>query len=199
MATSPDTLARTIGLRVKSHRARRGWTLDQLAEQAGVSRRMVVNVEQGTTNPSIGTLLRLSEALGVTLQSLVDVSPAATATVTRSGEGAVLWTGDRGGRGVLLGASESPDVVELWDWTLAPGERHGSEAHAAGTRELLQLRKGGLVIEVGDTSHELDVGDALVFDGDVPHAYSNPFDTVSRFTLCVFEPGAKPTTEVSHV
>ena len=43
------------------------WTLDQLAEAAGVSRRMVVNVEQGTANPSVGTLLRLGEALGVGL------------------------------------------------------------------------------------------------------------------------------------
>jgi transcriptional regulator with XRE-family HTH domain len=46
--------------------------LDQLAETAGVSRRLVVNVEQGTTNPSVGTLLRISDALGVGLPALVE-------------------------------------------------------------------------------------------------------------------------------
>lgn len=57
-------LASVIGARVKQERQARGWTLDQLAEAAGVSRRMVVSVEQGDVNPSVGTLLRLSEALG---------------------------------------------------------------------------------------------------------------------------------------
>ena len=67
MDPSIELLARTIGARVKQERQSRQWTLDQLATHAGVSRRMVVNVEQGTVNPSIGTLLRLSDALGVGL------------------------------------------------------------------------------------------------------------------------------------
>ena len=53
-------------------RQSRRWTLDQLAGAAGVSRRMVVNVEQGAANPSVGTLLRISDALGVGLPSLVE-------------------------------------------------------------------------------------------------------------------------------
>ena len=32
---------------------------------------MVVNVEQGTANPSVGTLLRISDALGIGLPALV--------------------------------------------------------------------------------------------------------------------------------
>ena len=33
---------------------------------------MVVSVEQGAVNPSVGTLLRLSDALGVGLPALVE-------------------------------------------------------------------------------------------------------------------------------
>jgi transcriptional regulator with XRE-family HTH domain len=51
-------LASAIGVRVKHERQARRWTLDRLADAAGVSRRMVVNVEQGVANPSVGTLLR---------------------------------------------------------------------------------------------------------------------------------------------
>ena len=40
-------LALAIGRRVRQERQARGWTLDQLAQAAAVSRRMVVNVEQG--------------------------------------------------------------------------------------------------------------------------------------------------------
>src|SRR4029077_11726750 len=65
-------LAAAIGGRVRQERQSRRWTLDQLADAAGVSRRMVVNVEQGAANPSVGTLLRISHALGVGLPALVE-------------------------------------------------------------------------------------------------------------------------------
>ncbi|WP_347109078.1 XRE family transcriptional regulator [Paenarthrobacter sp. S56] len=189
MEDSAETLARAIGERVKQERKGRGWTLDQLAELAGVSRRMLVNVEQGGVNPSIGTLLRISDALGVGLPALVEPPAHRAAKITRAGEGAVLWTGPSGGRGVLVAGTESPDVVELWDWTLAPGERHGSEAHSSGTRELLHVQEGKLTVEVEGEDYELADGDALTFRSDVPHSYANPGSSTSRFTLTVFEPG----------
>lgn len=189
MDQSAESLSRAIGMRVNQERKGRGWTLDQLAELAGVSRRMLVNVEQGSVNPSIGTLLRLSDALGVGLPALVEPPASRAVKVIRAGEGAVLWTGPSGGRGVLVAGTESPDVVELWDWTLAPGERHGSEAHSAGTRELLQVQEGSIRVEVEADTYELNTGDALTFFSDVAHSYSNPAQQAARFTLTVFEPG----------
>lgn len=186
-----ETLAIAIGRRVREHRQAREWTLDRLAAEAGVSRRMIVNVEQGAVNPSVGTLLRLSDALGVRLPALVHTRAEASdlVEVTRRGEGAVLWTGERGGRGVLVAGIASPDVVELWDWTLEAGERHASEAHSTGTRELLQVIDGELVIEVAGAVHALAAGDALTFSGDVDHAYANRSAAPTRFSLAVFELG----------
>jgi len=66
------SLALAIGMRVRQQRQARHWTLDQLAEAAAVSRRMVLKVEQGATNPSVGTLLKLGDALGVGLPALVE-------------------------------------------------------------------------------------------------------------------------------
>ena len=189
MDASAESLARVIGTRIKEHRKSRGWTLDQLAELAGVSRRMLVNVEQGAVNPSVGTLLLLSDALGIGLPALVEPPASRAAKLTRSGQGAVLWTGDAGGRGVLVAGTEPPDVVELWDWTLAPGERHDSEAHSDGTRELLHVQEGAVTIEAGGDHYDLAEGDALSFRGDAPHAYINSTDVPARFSLTVFEPG----------
>ena len=121
--------------------------------------------------------------------------------VTRRGEGAVLWTGDAGGRGVLVAGTAPPDVVELWDWTLAPGDHHVSEAHAPGTKELLQVQDGTITLEVADQSVTLDVGDAVAFPGDLAHAYSNPGTQPARFSLAVFEPGVgtRARSEASDV
>ena len=44
---------------------------------------MVVNVEQGTVNPSVGTLLRISDALGVGLPALVEMDRPPGLRVTR--------------------------------------------------------------------------------------------------------------------
>lgn len=187
-------LARAIGLRVRQERRTREWSLDRLAQSAGVSRRMLVNVEQGSVNPSVGTLLRLSDALGVGLPALVQPPEPRPTRITRRGEGATLWSGEQGGRGVLVASSESPDALELWDWTLAPGDRRTSEAHTPGTRELLQVQEGSLTVEVDGAVHALDAGDALAFPGDLPHAYANPHDLPARFSLTVHEPGATPAT-----
>ena len=188
MDTSAEPLARAIGTRLKHQRKARGWTLDQLAEYAGVSRRVLVNVEQGAVNPRVGTLLRLSDALGVGLPALVEPPAPRAAKLTRNGQGAVLWNGDAGGKGMLEAGTHPPDVVELWYWTLAPGERHDSEAHSDGTRELLHVQEGTVTVEVDGNHYDLAPGDALSFYGDVAHAYINSTDNSARFSLTVFEP-----------
>lgn len=182
-------LAMAIGARVKQERQVRGWTLDQLAGAASVSRRMVVSVEQGAVNPSVGTLLRLSDALGVGLPALVEPPEPRLVKITRNGDGAALWTGAAGGRGVLVAGTAGPDVVELWDWSLEPGDHHESQAHAAGTRELVHVLAGAITVEVGGQTVDLQNGDAMAFPGDAEHAYINPHDMPARFSLAVFEPG----------
>jgi transcriptional regulator with XRE-family HTH domain len=163
-----DGVARAIGDRVRQGRNGRGWTLDQLAERSGVSRRMLVGIEQGSANPSIATLL----------------------LITRAGTAAVLWRGKLGGQAVLVAGTEPPDVTELWDWTLGPGESHASEPHAAGTRELLLVLDGRLEVRAGQQAEVLDTGDSASFAGDLPHGYVNVSSAqAARFALTVFEPG----------
>lgn len=193
--TEATELGKLIGARVRQSRAERGWTLDEMAERSAVSRRMLVNIEQGAANPSIATLLRISDALGVGLPILVDVDRPAGLRVTRSGQAPVLWRGPSGGSAVLVAGTEPPDVIELWDWSLAPGETHQSEPHAAGTRELLLVLAGTVRLQVGRATHRLDPGDAATFHSDVPHSYANPCTgnsvdgaATARFALTVFEP-----------
>lgn len=193
----PDTtepavaISRTIGRRVRAGRTELGWTLDQLAARSGVSRRMLVNVEQGATNPSIATLLRLSDALGIGLPALVDTAGdgAGPVVVHRDGAVAPVWRSDAGGAAVLVAGTGPPDVCELWDWRLGPGDDYRSEAHRAGTRELLQVLSGAMVLVVAGQDHQLRAGDSASFDGSLLHSYRNASTSrLARFSLAVFEP-----------
>ena len=188
-----DSVARAIGGRIKQRRNSRGWTLDQLAERSGVSRRMLVSIEQGSANPSIATLLLISDALGIGLPALVDMDRSPGLRVTRAGTAPVLWRGERGGQAVLVAGTDPPDVTELWDWTLGPGESHSSEAHAPGTRELLLVLDGEVELRVGQHAEVLATGDSASFAGDLPHGYVNASSAQgARFALTVFEPGVGP-------
>jgi len=183
-----DPLAAAIGARVKLERRARRWTLDQLAGATGVSRRLLVSIEQGAANPSIGTLLKVSDALGVGLPALVEPPSVVPVRVTRRGDAAVLWRGEMGGCAVLVAGTEPPDVVELWDWTLGVGERHLSPGHSEGTRELLHVIQGCVTVAVAGEDYALSRGDAISFPGDEPHSYTNTGKRLARFALSVFEP-----------
>jgi len=189
MTTADLTIMTRIGERVRARRHARSWTLDELAERSGVSRRMLVNVEQGTTNASIATLLRLSEALGIGLPSLVAPDGGTSEVeVRRSGTRAPLWSGAHGGVAYLAAGVADPDVVELWDWVLAPDDAHASEPHVAGTRELLAVLEGEVTLTVGGEDVALQAGDSATFHGDTVHAYRNDGTIPARFAMAVYEP-----------
>jgi len=190
MSAADLALVSLIGERVRARRNARGWTLHELAERSGVSRRMLVNVEQGVTNASIATLLRLSEALAIGLPSLVAPSDGeAPVEVHRGGTRSPLWAGEHGGEAFLAAGVTAPDVVELWDWSLAPGDAHASEPHVPGTRELLNVIEGEVVLSVAGEEVVLHPGDAASLHGDVVHRYRNEGATPARFALTVYEPG----------
>jgi transcriptional regulator with XRE-family HTH domain len=193
MSTADLALVSLIGERVRARRHARGWTLDELAERSGVSRRMLVNVEQAVSNASIATLLRLSEALGIGLPALVAPNDGETSLeINRAGTRPPLWTGEHGGKALLAAGVAGPDVVELWDWTLAPGDAHASEPHVTGTRELLTVIEGDVFLSVAGEEVALHVGDAVSFPGDTVHGYRNDGASGARFALTVFEPAMGP-------
>lgn len=188
MERDVSPLSAVIGARIKRERQLRRWTLDQLAEIADVSRRTIASVEQGDTNPSVGILLKISDALGIGLPALVEPPSPPSVKVVRRGNGAELWSGESGGTGVLVAGTEPPDVVELWDWSLGPHDQYESEPHSSGTRELIHVLKGVVTITVAHESFVLKVGDAMSFHGDVAHVYANPSTSTTRFSLTVFQP-----------
>jgi transcriptional regulator with XRE-family HTH domain len=182
-------VAQAVAVNVRRIRAARGWSLEALAGRSGVSKGMLVQLEQARTNPSLGTLCRVAEALSVSLAALVETSAPPSVQVVPADGGTELWTGPGGGTARLLVGSDEREHVELWDWLLGPGDTHVSaDAHIEGTLELLHVVSGAMVLEVDGEDHPIGTGCAASFRGDRPHAYRNDDPaTPCRFVLVVLQ------------
>ncbi len=60
-----------VGERIKKRRAELGWTQDQLAQKAGISKSFLSDLENGKRSVSAHNLLDLARALGVSLDFLM--------------------------------------------------------------------------------------------------------------------------------
>lgn len=187
MENDSSAVAEAVARTVRSFRAAHGWSLDHLAARSGVSKGVLVALEQGRGNPNLGTLIRISEALGVALTRLVQVEEEPVVRLFPPERQVTLWHGPSGGAGTLLGGSDPRPSIELWTWELKPGEINESHAHSPGTREILQATAGTVTLVVDGQRHTVPAGTAAVFVGDRPHSYANEGDTPCRYTLAVMD------------
>jgi len=186
VAVSQETVAAEIAARVRAARTHRRWTLDDLAARSTVSRRLLVQIEHGDANPSLATLLKLAAALDMTLTELVaDETETAPVAVVTAQDAMTLWSTPSGSAARLL---VSHGAIELWSWTLAPGDRRDSEPHRPGSVELIAVEVGTVALDVGQHRAEVPAGDSAWFDATLPHGYANPDTTPATFTLVVLEP-----------
>ena len=191
MADPPD-IAGAVARTMQALRTERGWSLDQLAARSGVSKGVLVAVEQGRSNPSLGTLARISDAFGIPVTRLVEVSDQPEVRVWPVGEARVLWRGPAGGIGTILGATDPPWATELWRWRIEPGEEFGGQAHAPATREMVWVERGTLSLEVAGEHWEIPAGSCARFPGGRPHGYANRGTEPVEMTMVAVIPPASP-------
>jgi len=67
-------LHRTTGLSIRKARKGRGWTQEQLAEALGVATETVARWEYGTRTVSLSVLFKISDTIGVTVETLLGLS-----------------------------------------------------------------------------------------------------------------------------
>src|SRR3954465_15460178 len=160
-----------VARNVRSARGATGLSLDALAARAEVSKGALVALEGARGNPNLTTLVRLADALGRSVSSLMEDAREESVLVVDAEEVAPLWTGPSGGTARLLLTNPRPAPVEVWRWRLHPRERHDSHAHPAGVTETLTVVRGQMLLALGDTVRPLRAGTTTVFAADAPHAY----------------------------
>src|SRR3954447_25626029 len=167
-----DAALDTVARNVRSARGAAGLSLDALAGRADVSKGALVALEGARGNPNLTTLVRLADALGRSVSSLMEgARREEPVAVVDADDVAPLWTGPSGGTARLLLTNPRPAPVEVWRWRLHPGERHDSHPHPPGATETLTVVRGQMLLVVGETARPLRAGATTVFSADVPHAY----------------------------
>ncbi len=158
----PGFVARTI-------RRRRQLTLEQVAQQSGVSRGHLSRYERGEKLFSLGALMRLAKALGTTVSALLGESAIDDSLhVVRAGEHTLRRaTGSGGSAFVTLSRREnkagaSAFIVQLGTTTV--GERSFHEGD-----EMFYVLHGSVEIAVGSRSVRLGEGDFAEFPGMLRH------------------------------
>ncbi|MBT2383338.1 helix-turn-helix domain-containing protein [Streptomyces sp. ISL-11] len=187
-AADDRSVMEAVAARTRALRKERGWSLDALAARAHVSKGMLVALENGRSNPNLATLIRLCDAFAVPLTDLLQQPAAPLLQPSPPEEQPVLWHGPAGGTGTLLTGAAQPVGAELWHWHLAPGEEHRSEAHVAGTVELLHVLRGTLTVTAGGQEAVLPRGHGLRMAGDLPHGYANRTGSPVEYTGVVLVP-----------
>ena len=66
-----DYINSNISLNLRKIRLGRGMSLDQVAEQTGVSKSILGQIERGEANPTIGTIGKIVSGLRVELNDLI--------------------------------------------------------------------------------------------------------------------------------
>jgi transcriptional regulator with XRE-family HTH domain len=158
------------GPRLRSLRAARGWTLDELAERTGLSKAFLSRLEGGDRRPSVAAMVTLARAYDVTIGSLFEGDPPSPEACVVRGDRAPVLKGD----GLLYVAlSNTARFANLQPIRLTiRADRRGDERFEHEGEEWIYVLRGRVLVALGGAAHVLDVGDAAHFDSRVPHRLS---------------------------
>src|SRR4051812_49733850 len=167
-----------IGPRVKALREAMDLSLRDLAERSGVSAPMLSQVERGETSPTLQVASRIAAGLELRLSQLLRLDESGTVTVVRAQDRRRGGSAEQGHAFEVLTAPLPGQRAELSRHTLAAGARTGGAGdppmHEPGSREIALVEHGRVVLDIDGDRHDLQTGDCVTFDADLPHHFENP-------------------------
>lgn len=176
-----------LAQRIRNARVGQGLTLDQVSESSGLAKGLLSKVENFRVTPTLPTLAKLCEALGIKLSELVDGldEKPKLCTVRRAGRKSVER--DRGESDIIYEslahgrANRTMDPFELK--IPAKGGRGKAMPHEG--EEFLTVLAGQVEFEFDGKAQSLFEGDSVYFDAETDHRLFNKTEFDAR-VLCVF-------------
>lgn len=165
---SNDDTAAYLGARVRQLRRERGLTLKALGGEAGLSHPFLSQLERGLARPSVGSVERIAQALGVPVTALWVRRRDTPVRLARAGEGTVTPHAEPGAPGGVRALPDDESALRAREWS--GGSRSWPRSMDTAAGELLvYVARGAVEVDLDGTVHALEEGDALRFDGEVPH------------------------------
>ena len=180
-----------LAQRIRSVRADRQLTLEQLAERTGLTKSALSKFENFRVTPSLGALASIAEALGVTMSDLFDgVDEKPRMVVVRKNERQALERDrpDSRIRYNALAHKRGDKVMEPFLLEVPTGVARSRRLAHEG-EEFIMVLNGAIDYEYGDERLRLEVGDCMYADGSVEHTLNNPGDDAAE-VLVVWASGA---------
>ena len=178
MSDTDATSVAAIGGRIRALREAMGLSLRDLAERCGVSAPMLSQVERGETSPTLQVATRIAAGLDLRLSQLLRLDEDGAVTIVRARERRQGPANVGGHRYEVLTAPLPGQRAELSRHVLAPGAATGGPGdppmHEPGSRETTLVESGRVVLHCDGAAHELETGDCVTFDADLPHHFENP-------------------------
>jgi transcriptional regulator with XRE-family HTH domain len=181
ITASVEQAVSELGGKVANARAERGWSLQQLADRAGLSPAAIHKIEKSGMTPTITSLMKIAGALGKSVSYFIDESePLRPVTHIRAAERQRLYTSKRGLTLENISGRYGPFFVAGAEAHVEPNADSGPEPMVHPGEELVVVLQGSMRFEVGGEPYELATGDALHFRTTLPHSWSNPSKDPAR-------------------
>lgn len=165
-----------IGQRLRQIRKDLSLSLADLSERSGVSVGTLSQLERGMGQPSLRTIERISQALGVPPFWLFETRGHESATddnvVVRSGQGIPLTVTEQGMlKNLVTPRDFSP--VQLMTVEMEPGAISSAGYYRHEGVDVGYILSGSLNLEVDGRLYVLSAGDSFAFDSMLPHRFEN--------------------------
>jgi transcriptional regulator with XRE-family HTH domain len=178
-----------VGPRVRALREAMGLSLRDLAQRTGVSAPMLSQVERGETSPTLAVAAKIAMGLELTLSQLLRLDEADGVTVVRKQERRGGGASPAGHTYEIVTPPLPGQRAEVSCHVLAPNAATGGPGdppmHEAGSRETALVTRGKVRLVVGEAHYDLEDGDCVTFDADLPHHFENPDSGEARFLSVV--------------
>jgi transcriptional regulator with XRE-family HTH domain len=175
--TAEDAADTDLGERIRRLRGAAGWSLNELARVADISPGTLSQIERGRASPSMRTLTKIRQALGLGIAAFfgdeAEAAPDTPPFVLRLARRHIRDLGP----GRMIKQMVSPSTggeLSVFELVIPPGGGTGEETYAYPGEKAGLVLSGAVTLEVGGVSARLAAGDGFRFDAAVAHRLANP-------------------------
>ena len=161
-----------VGKRVKKYREHLGLTQEQLAVNSSLDLTFIKDVEDGIVYPPIGSMIKLSRALGQRLGPFMDDQYVADPIIVRYSERKEETANSRdGAKGHYhyypLGKGKSDRHMEPLFIRIEEDEEKAMSTHEG--EEFMVVVHGKIIVRYGKEEYILERGDSVYYNSVVSH------------------------------